>query len=286
MTKILAVIDPRETSHHALERCREQPPESELDIHAALFVENESAQKFAKTFTERLSWLREQVVPYVADGYTITTEVVPFTNLYSAVIETATKRQSDFVVKPMRQHSLFQTVLRTSTDWNLIRHCPFPLLLVGDQDRVKGKPVIAAVDVCTGDQNHEALNSVVLKQALRLAEVFGSEVHAVNAWRQPTQIAAVGAVDATPYPTGSQLHTEHRDALRAVLAEFNVSSMHVDEGSPDYVINHVADKIGAGVIVMGTVARKGISGALIGNTAEGVLEAAHCDVMVVKLPAR
>ena len=37
-------------------------------------------------------------------------------------------------------------------------------------------------------------------------------------------------------------------------------------------------------IVLGTVARKGISGALIGNTAEGVLESAHCDVMVVKQP--
>lgn len=284
MTKILAVIDPRESSHHALERCRQQPPEMDLDIHAVLFVEHESAEHFANTFKEKTEWLKEQVTPYIADGFTITTQVVPFTNLYESVIEVAGKHGSDFVIKPMRQHTLFQTVVRTSTDWNLIRHCPFPLLLVSELDTTRGKPVLAAIDVRSGDDNHDTLNDVVLKQALSLAQVLDSDTHVTTAYNMPTPMAAVGSVDATPYPTSSDIMKDHSEGVAEFLGDSSVAEVHVEEGAPAFAINNVANRISAGVIVIGTVARKGISGVLIGNTAEGVLESAKCDVLVVKLP--
>jgi universal stress protein E len=284
VTKILAVIDPRESRHHALERCREQPAELDLDIHAVLFVEHESAEHFATTFKEKTAWLTEQVTPYIADGFTITTQVVPFTNLYESVIEVAGKHGADFVIKPMRQHSLFQTVVRTSTDWNLIRHCPFTLLLVIVLDNTRGKPILAAIDVRSGDDNHDTLNDVVLKQARSLARVLGSETHITTAYNMPTPMAAVGSVDATPYPTSSDIMKDHSDGVAEFMGDSPVAGVHVEEGAPAYAINSVANRIGAGVIVIGTVARKGISGVLIGNTAEGVLESSKCDVLVVKLP--
>jgi universal stress protein E len=284
VTNILAVIDPRESRHHALERCREQPPELDLDIHAVLFVEHESAEHFAATFKEKTEWLKEQVTPYIADGFTITTQVVPFTNLYESVIEVAGKHGADFVIKPMRQHSLFQTVVRTSTDWNLIRHCPFPLLLVSELDNTRGKPILAAIDVRSGDDNHDTLNDVVLKQARSLARVLGSDTHITTAYNMPTPMAAVGSVDATPYPTSSEIMKDHSEGVAEFLGDSSVAGVHVEEGAPAYAINSVANRLGAGVIVIGTVARKGISGVLIGNTAEGVLESAKCDVLVVKLP--
>lgn len=285
MTRILAVIDPRENNHHALERCREQPPENDLEIHAVLFIPHESAEKFSKTFAEKSGWLSAQVAPYIADGYRITSEVIPFDNLYESVIETATKFHADFVVKPMRQHSLFQTVVRTSTDWNLIRHCPFPMLLVSEQSEIKGKPVLAAVDVCSGDESHDELNDIVLRQAKRFSEVLGSELQLVNAWKTSTPMMAVGSVDSTPYPSPGDLQRQHNEAMKEMASAHNVTKTTVSEGAPAVVINQAASDAGAGVIVIGTVARKGLSGALIGNTAENVLESSGCDVMVVKLQA-
>lgn len=287
MTKILAVIDPLEETHSALERMKELPPDSDLDIYAVLFIEAESAETYAHTLQEKQEWLNEQVRPYVADGYKITTKVVNYKHLYEAVVELAQKHQVDFVVKPMRQHTLFQSVIRTSTDWNLIRHCPYPLLLVSDIDTIKGKPVIGAVDVCTGEENHEKLNGVILDQTKAITRVLDSRPVVANAWRATTPMMAVGSVDATPYPTPKDLEKEHVDAARTIAEDFGVplDDVYVEEGSPSLVVNEVANRLGAGVIVIGTVARKGISGALIGNTAEGVLEATSCDVMVVKLPS-
>jgi universal stress protein E len=284
MTKILAVLDPREKNHHALKRCKEQSPGNELEIHAVHFIEHSSAQTFAKSFAERTQWLQAQVQPYIDDGYKISAEVIPFNNLYESVIEAANKFQADFVVKPMRQHSLFQTVVRTSTDWNLIRHCPYPLLLVSEQDRIAGKPVLAAVDVSTGDASHETLNDVVLKQAHRFAEVLDGDLHVVNAWREPVPVMAVGGMDPTPLPSGNDIRREHMAGLQGVSWDIPEAHRHIHEGPASVVINEVTSRIDAGVLVIGTVARTGISGALVGNTAEAVLKGTSCDVMVVKLP--
>ena len=285
MTRILAVIDPREEIHHALERCKGVPADSDLDIHAVLFIESASAESFSKIFAEKSAWLKEQVIPYQALGYRITTEVVPFSTLYQSVIETAAKYRADYVVKPMRQHSLFASMVRTSTDWNLIRHCPYPLMLVSELDSIAGKPMLAAVDVMSGEDNHDRLNEVVIGRGKALGGVLGCDLHLVNAWRASTPMMAVGSVDSTPMPTPADLHKQHLEGVHALAASHGVpdEGLHVEEGAPAYVINRAAEAIGAGMIVIGTVARTGLSGALIGNTAESVLESTRCDVLVVKL---
>lgn len=48
------------------------------------------------------------------------------------------------------------------------------------------------------------------------------------------------------------------------------------------LIPFMAHKLRAVVTVIGTVARSGLSGALIGNTAEVVLDAVESDVLVLK----
>jgi len=53
-------------------------------------------------------------------------------------------------------------------------------------------------------------------------------------------------------------------------------------GPAEFVINNIAKDLEAGVVVLGTVARTGMSGLFIGNTAEAVLEGSSTDVLVVK----
>lgn len=285
MTKLLAVLDPEDDKHLALQRCAELPPDSDLEIHVALFIKNEGADSFANTFNMKKDWLNCQVEEYVEAGYRITTEVVPFSNLYEAVIDAADRADVDFVIKPMRQHSLFSTMVRTSTDWKLIRHCARPLLLVSHLDTTHAKPVLAALDVCSGDEKHDQLNERVLYQAQRIARTLGSDTVIVNAYRTTVPAMAVGAIDTVPLPTPKELVDERRAAIDDVLAASSLETdqIHVEEGSPPVVINDTARRIGAGVVVIGTVARTGIGATLIGNTAEGVLEGSSVDVMIVKL---
>ena len=195
MTKILIVIDPREEIHSALERCREISPEADVQLHVCMFIESAFASEMAQILREKKAWLDELLEPWVELGYDVTAELVFIGKLYESIIKVAFKIGADFIFKPMRQHSLVRRVVLTSTDWNLIRFCPYPLLLVSDLEVVHGKPIIAAVDVCSQDANHEELNHIVMEQSLRVAAVLESEVNCVNAWYVNSAVMALADDD-------------------------------------------------------------------------------------------
>ncbi len=58
----------------------------------------------------------------------------------------------------------------------------------------------------------------------------------------------------------------------------------VPKGRASKIIPTLALKLRVDLIVMGTVARTGISGLIIGNTAENVLRNIDCSVLAVKPP--
>lgn len=284
MTKILVVIDPQEETPSALERCKEISPDADLQLHVCMFVEAAAASEMAQTLREKKTWLDEQTEPYVELGYDLTAEVIPFSRLYETIIKVACNICADFIFKPMRQHSLVRRVVLTSTDWNLIRFCPYPLLLVSNREVVHGKPIIAAVDVCNLDENHGELNHIVMEQSLRVAEVLESEVHCVNAWYVNAAVMAAGSADAAPYQIAHAQKIDHMKESCALGEKYNIPGdrILVEEGNAEFIINNIAREIDAGLVVIGTVARRGISGLFVGNTAEAVLESSTTDVMVVK----
>jgi nucleotide-binding universal stress UspA family protein len=59
---------------------------------------------------------------------------------------------------------------------------------------------------------------------------------------------------------------------------------HVPKGRAGKVIPSFASKLKVDLIVMGTVARTGIPGLIMGNTAETILSQISCSVLAVKPP--
>jgi nucleotide-binding universal stress UspA family protein len=57
---------------------------------------------------------------------------------------------------------------------------------------------------------------------------------------------------------------------------------HLPQGAAQKMIPELAVKLGADIVVMGTVARTGISGLIIGNTAETILYQLECSVLASK----
>ena len=80
------------------------------------------------------------------------------------------------------------------------------------------------------------------------------------------------------------IEARYREQCKAFQAEFDIDDehLHIAEGPADVLIPYMVHKLGAAVTVIGTVARSGLSGALIGNTAEVVLDAVESDVLVLK----
>lgn len=160
----------------------------------------------------------------------------------------------------MKEAEPNESVLFGSTDMHLLRTCPCPVwLLKPGHGDVPFSQILAAVDPAPPSdetdlfhlkaelaQKDEALDAKILKLAGSLAEREGAQLHVLLAWSAPGE----GLVRGELIPAD-------------VIAEFAKSGR-------------------ADPIVMGTVARTGIAGLLIGNTAETILQRVNCSVLAVK----
>ncbi|WP_020191293.1 universal stress protein, partial [Pseudomonas putida] len=112
-----------------------------------------------------------------------------------------------------------------------------------------------------------------------IAKLAKGELHVISAHPSPMLSASDPA-----FQLSDTIEKRYREACSAFQAEYGIREecLHVAEGPADVLIPHTEQKLDAVVTVMGTVCRTGISGALIGNTSEVVLDALQGDVLVLK----
>src|SRR5690606_15053039 len=75
-----------------------------------------------------------------------------------------------------------------------------------------------------------------------------------------------------------------REQIGADAYDYLSINYHLLQGSAIQVLPHLVEQVRADLVVMGTVARTGISGLIIGNTAEAILDQLKCSVLAVKPP--
>ena len=290
MTNILIVIDPEESNYTALERIKEIPATADVDYKVDLYfnaapvtARRANLNSLRESIAAKQAALDKLVTPHKEMGYRITTSVIQIRRLCEDIIKSARDYKADFVFKSVRQHAPLKRMFYTSTDWNLIRMCPTALLLVRDQGTVRGKPVIASVNIDDEDPEHQELNRIVLAQANALAEVLGAKVHLIYAYG-PAVVMGDGA-DPMAYQIAKDKHDAEFKKAKALASANNVlaTNTKLREGTPATIVTEYGEEISAGIIVLGTVARSGASGLFIGNTAESMLEKTHRDMFVIKL---
>ena len=291
MPNILVVIDPDESAHSALNRIKEIPPAAAVNYTVVLYLPalpmmagkaDSAALKARKD--AKIAWLQDLVAPLQAVGYKIQAETVTFNRLHDEIIKTAQAINADFILKPLRQHNTLKRVFYTPTDWNLIRLCPTPLILVSDQPVIHGKAIVAAIDVGDADKAHQDLNTVVMEQATRLASILEAPLHLVYAYSRLIIANPVPTADPLAYQIMRDKYASEHAAVIAVASLYDIPDerVHLREGTAADVVTACAEEVDAGVVVLGTVARSGASGLFVGNTAESVLEKTKKDVFVVK----
>ena len=109
-------------------------------------------------------------------------------------------------------------------------------------------------------------------------------MHVVNVWQLPVYTVPDGY-----FMLGAEAMARLVEGLEKSLSDLKgkherreiTLRTHLREGAPDVEIHRLADELSAGLIVMGTHGRKGISHALMGSIAEKVVRTSKVPVMVV-----
>jgi universal stress protein E len=115
-------------------------------------------------------------------------------------------------------------------------------------------------------------------------------MHAIHAYF-PATIATAAAAGMPPMVgvSAEALASENelrRSQIKQLTDRYGVADeyLHVDAGSAADYVPRMAAQWRADIVVMGALARSSLKQALLGSTAERVLEALPCDVLVVRSP--
>ncbi len=291
---ILAVVEMERDTQPALSRAQEISDKTGATITAMLVVydlsydmttmlspDEREAMKDAVT-KEHASWLSEHLRQL---GFSHIDIVVQWNNrAFEAVIHHVIDNDIDLVVKATKRHDDLASVIFTPTDWHLLRKCPSPVLLVKEHDWPEGGQIIAAVNVGSEDDEHNLLNDKLTVIANDYAKLLNGNVNLVNSYPStPLNIAIeVPEFDPDAYNNSVKHHHQAEMAGHAKKYGITTANTYVKEGLPEKVIPMIAKDIDAELVIIGTVGRVGLSAALIGNTAEHVIDELDCDVLAVK----
>ena len=171
----------------------------------------------------------------------------------------------------------------------LLRKCPCPVWVIRPT-RARIQRVLAAVNP---DPSEAALNRTILELAASMTRLYGGELHLAHAWElYGEHMLRDSAFMHTPASELQALlnneEASHRVALDELLSATGLADepwqIHLRKGRASELVPEAVAKHRVNLLVMGTVARTGISGLLIGNTAESVLDHVGCSVIAVKPP--
>ena len=206
------------------------------------------------------------------------------------IIRQVLRANHDLVMVAGGESSGLGSFFLGSTTMNLMRKCPCPVWAIKASQTDGFKRILAAVDPNPSDPIQEGLNRKILDLATSLARLGHSKLHIVHAWSTATEPFNHWGDFGLPTSEAARMADETRDLherwLAALLAEDVrddlAHQVHLLRGSPRKLIPEVAKAEAIDLIVMGTLCRTGVSGFLIGNTAESVLRRVDCSVLAIK----
>jgi nucleotide-binding universal stress UspA family protein len=193
----------------------------------------------------------------------------------------------------------------SSDDKHLLRKCPCPVWMVRPQTGELFDHILAAVDVDDSYpseqlETRQALNNMVMDLAGSLAVTEFAQLHVAHAWEAVGESAMrYSAFMQRPEDEVNeyvaQIYRHHEQLLNTLMKDISAKlgqdainyikpQLHMPKGSARKVIPELAKELQVDCIVMGTVARTGVPGLFMGNTAETILDQLECSVLAVKPP--
>ncbi len=204
---------------------------------------------------------------------------------WEAVLHAAADAGADLIVKATGEEDGFgervARALRTPDEWNLLRHSPVPVLLVKVTAWPAEPLVLCAVDAF--DEAHDALSVKLLGEAAQVAALLKGSLDVIFTYPlfEPW-VGELGAVKSYA-EIKETVEAEARSRIDELARQAGVAyrHLHLEEGQTAQTLARIVADDEAALVVMGTHAREGFAGVLLGNTSERILHAVDCDILTV-----
>ncbi|CEA06102.1 putative universal stress protein [Pseudomonas saudimassiliensis] len=294
---ILVVIDPTSDADqpclHRAEQLADQYPQARFTLFLVDYIpaldggifNRDSLAKARHTLLgHREERLERYADPLRARGRIVNTTAVWGKRYEHHILRAIHEQQPDLVLKTTHHHNLLKRLVLTNTDWFLIRHCPVPLWLVKQADNAV-RAIGVSVDPLHEADKPAALDYKLLATGRALAAATGAQVQTIHCYNPlPHTLAFDTGLVADYDGYAAEVQQHHDQALRAFAVQAGVAAneLHLLKGYPEQAIPEFIAQQGIDLLIMGAISRSRLDSALVGHTAERLLDEVPCDVLIVK----
>jgi len=293
--RILVLINPTDKQQPALSRAIELAEKfgSHITLLSCIYdvnyeythVLNKDERKSLKEalLTHELKALHALVQEYQMSEIS-NVEVIWHKKLYQGAVDVARKHDCDLIVKATKAHSKIMQRIFTPNDWNLLRYSPVNVLMVKDHEWPQNGKMIAAISINDSDDEHTWLSKQVASEAMEMARMFEADLHLVNTYLGAPAHISIEVPQFSADTYNANVLQQHTAELNKIADSIKLSHdcVHVKEGLPEDIIPDICARQDAELLILGSVGRKGLPAALLGNTAEHIVDSINCDTLVVK----
>ena len=210
--------------------------------------------------------------------------------LSAAIIQQVNDQGHDLVVKVAEDKSTNRSGIVTSTDMRLIHSCSSAVLVLRPDAQPGFQNVAVAMDILDQHEKQRDLDDRCLSEAAAMIDPNTGSLAAIYALPDVEQMMEVPeayrevVTESTVREWNEDLHRAAEEKLAAIVEMVDPVPVakHILRGQPQEAIAEFVETNGIDLLVVGSVARQGLDGWLIGNTAERILERVPCSVLVLK----
>lgn len=205
------------------------------------------------------------------------------------IIEQVLRSGHDLVIKEAEPQEA--GVGFKALDMDLLRKCPVPVWLCQPISNSRGDIKVAvAIDPESQDSEAENLSKRMIELSSSLAGNCSGELHIISCWDYALEsdlrnnIFIKMPADEVDQEV-DRARLQHYTALKKLIEAANIEcahNVHHLRGKPETKIPAFVKDNAVDILVMGTVARTGIPGFIIGNTAENIVQKLGCSLMALK----
>jgi nucleotide-binding universal stress UspA family protein len=287
--RIVAYIDPHARNASLLDLLDRQARRRSADVLALRvlrelpwYVRGSQGKRIRAALEhEATVGLEHEMEPLVRAGLKVRRRVA-WGRPFHVIIGEALRRPTQLVLMTAHGEGQGETPFFGSTAMHLFRKCPVPVWVVKPRRARRIRRVLAAVDPAESPPEGVELNAEILGAALEIATSENAELHVCHAFS--TLSERVIPQESRAYVR--ELRRRVREALGRLLSPLELSvddrRVHMLNGDPGQVIPEFVAKEKIDLLVMATIARTGVPGLLIGNTAERMLQSVDCSVLAIK----
>ncbi len=176
-------------------------------------------------------------------------------------------------------------------DMSLLRKCPCPVWLCRPiAHHCEAVRVGVAIDPENSAPESIDLAIRLLQISRTIADSSNKELHIISCWDYEFEGYLRKNMwfeipDAQLQETVNSVRSEHEEALKHLIHISKIGGnirIHHIRGRADQVIPEYVKEQNINILVMGTLARTGIPGFIIGNTSENVVQKLTCSLVAMK----